>query len=75
MRNRKATYLADPAFNALADPTRRAVLDLLRQGSLPAGRSPSPFPSLARLFRSTCAYCAAHTSFKSTVRAGSVYTG
>jgi DNA-binding transcriptional ArsR family regulator len=44
MRNRRATYLADPAFNALADPTRRAVLDLLRQGSLPAGRIAESFP-------------------------------
>jgi DNA-binding transcriptional ArsR family regulator len=44
MRNRKATYLAVPAFNALADPTRRAVLDLLRQGSLPAGRIAQAFP-------------------------------
>ena len=43
MRNRRATYLADPAFNALADPTRRAVLDLLRQGSLPAGRIAQSF--------------------------------
>jgi DNA-binding transcriptional ArsR family regulator len=44
MRNRRATYLAEPAFNALADPTRRAVLDLLRQGSLPAGRIAQSFP-------------------------------
>ena len=27
----------DAAFNALADPTRRAVLDLLRAGTRPAG--------------------------------------
>jgi DNA-binding transcriptional ArsR family regulator len=37
MRNRKATYSEAAAFGALADPTRRAVLDLLRAGSLPAG--------------------------------------
>jgi DNA-binding transcriptional ArsR family regulator len=31
-------------FQALADPTRRAVLDLLRQGSQPAGQIASAFP-------------------------------
>src|ERR1700674_993857 len=31
-------------FGALADPTRRAVLDLLRQGSLPAGQIARAFP-------------------------------
>ena len=31
-------------FDALADPTRRAVLDLLRRGSLPAGRIAQTFP-------------------------------
>ncbi|MGB7436485.1 MAG: metalloregulator ArsR/SmtB family transcription factor [Candidatus Acidiferrum sp.] len=31
-------------FNALADPTRRAVLDMLRSGSLPAGRIAQAFP-------------------------------
>lgn len=44
MRNRKATYMADAAFQALSDPTRRAVLDLLRRGSLPAGRIARAFP-------------------------------
>jgi DNA-binding transcriptional ArsR family regulator len=52
MRHRLVTYSAharsprsrgagnaapDMAFNALADPTRRAVLDLLRAGTRPAG--------------------------------------
>ena len=32
------------AFQALADPTRRAVLDLLRQGALPAGQIAREFP-------------------------------
>jgi len=32
------------AFQALADPTRRAVLDLLRRGSQPAGMIASAFP-------------------------------
>jgi DNA-binding transcriptional ArsR family regulator len=44
MRNRKITYLTGAAFSALADPTRRAVLDLLREGSLPAGRIAQAFP-------------------------------
>jgi DNA-binding transcriptional ArsR family regulator len=44
MRNRKVTYSTASAFAALADPTRRAVLDLLRGGSLPAGRIAEAFP-------------------------------
>jgi DNA-binding transcriptional ArsR family regulator len=44
MRHRSVTYSADAAFSALADPTRRAVLDLLRQGSRPAGRIAAAFP-------------------------------
>jgi DNA-binding transcriptional ArsR family regulator len=44
MRNRPATYQAAAAFTALADPTRRAVLDLLRAGSLPAGQIARSFP-------------------------------
>ena len=43
MRNHTATHSADAAFHVLADPTRRAMLDLLRDGSLPAG-------AIARLF-------------------------
>src|SRR6202020_3020074 len=31
-------------FQALADPTRRAVLDLLRRGSQPAGEIAGAFP-------------------------------
>lgn len=47
MRERSVTYSAtrsEAAFQALADPTRRAVLDLLRKGSHPAGRIASAFP-------------------------------
>lgn len=44
MRNRSATYSAGAAFAAVADPTRRAVLDLLRGGNLPAGRIAQAFP-------------------------------
>lgn len=44
MRNRKVTSPADLVFTALSDPTRRAVLDLLRGGSLPAGEISGAFP-------------------------------
>lgn len=44
MRSRSVTYSPDAAFQALADPTRRAVLDLLRRGSQPAGQIASAFP-------------------------------
>lgn len=43
MRNRSVTTSADSIFNALSDPTRRAVLDLLRRGSLPAGEIAGAF--------------------------------
>ena len=36
--------MTEAAFRALADPTRRAVLDLLLRGSLPAGRIAQAFP-------------------------------
>lgn len=48
MRDRSVTYSGprDPevTFQALADPTRRAVLDLLRRGSQPAGQIANAFP-------------------------------
>jgi DNA-binding transcriptional ArsR family regulator len=44
MRHRSVTYSRDSAFNALADPTRRAVLDLLRAGTRPAGEIARVFP-------------------------------
>jgi DNA-binding transcriptional ArsR family regulator len=44
MRHRSVTYSPEAAFHALADPTRRAVLDLLRQGSRPAGQIARAFP-------------------------------
>jgi DNA-binding transcriptional ArsR family regulator len=48
MRNRSVTYSPERAagttFQALADPTRRAVLDLLRRGSQPAGEIAHAFP-------------------------------
>jgi DNA-binding transcriptional ArsR family regulator len=48
MRDRSVTDCpaksSEAAFQALADPTRRAVLDLLRRGSQPAGQIASAFP-------------------------------
>lgn len=44
MRHRVVTYPAQVVFSALSDPTRRAVLDLLRQGSQPAGQIARAFP-------------------------------
>lgn len=50
MRDRSVTYSAsasrtpEATFQALADPTRRAMLDLLRRGSQPAGQIASAFP-------------------------------
>ena len=54
MRNRSVTHAAaytyfavraaEATFQALADPTRRAVLDLLRHGSQPAGQIAGAFP-------------------------------
>src|SRR6202158_260039 len=45
MRNRSVTSSSEKAtFNALPDPTRRAVLDLLRNGSQPAGQIARAFP-------------------------------
>jgi len=44
MRNRSVTYSPESTFQALADPTRRAVLDLLRRGAQPAGRIAEAFP-------------------------------
>jgi DNA-binding transcriptional ArsR family regulator len=44
MRNRSVTYSTEASFHALADPTRRAVLDLLRKGVQPAGEIARAFP-------------------------------
>jgi DNA-binding transcriptional ArsR family regulator len=48
MRHRSVTYsgprTAEATFQALADPTRRAVLDLLRRGGQPAGQIADAFP-------------------------------
>lgn len=52
MGNRSVTYSpaqrdtkrAEATFHALSDPTRRAVLDLLRRGSQPAGQIAESFP-------------------------------
>jgi DNA-binding transcriptional ArsR family regulator len=44
MRRRSVTYSSEATFQALADPTRRAVLDMLRRGSQPAGEIAEAFP-------------------------------
>ncbi len=44
MRHRSVTYSPERTFQALADPTRRAVLDLLRRGSQAAGEIAGAFP-------------------------------
>jgi DNA-binding transcriptional ArsR family regulator len=44
MGHRTVTYSSEAAFSALADPTRRAVLDLLRTGTRPAGEIARAFP-------------------------------
>jgi DNA-binding transcriptional ArsR family regulator len=44
MRHQSVTYSPEATFQALADPTRRAVLDLLRRGSQPAGQIAGSFP-------------------------------
>jgi DNA-binding transcriptional ArsR family regulator len=44
MRRRSVTYSPEATFQALADPTRRAVLDMLRRGSQPAGEIAGAFP-------------------------------
>src|SRR5580700_7718980 len=44
MRNRSVTYSTEATFQVLADPTRRAVLDLLRSGTQPAGQIARAFP-------------------------------
>jgi DNA-binding transcriptional ArsR family regulator len=49
MRHRSVTYsppakMMEATFQALADPTRRAVLDLLRRGGQPAGEIAGAFP-------------------------------
>ena len=44
MRHRSVTYSPEATFHALADSTRRAVLDLLRRGGQPAGQIAEAFP-------------------------------
>jgi DNA-binding transcriptional ArsR family regulator len=44
MRNRSVTYLPEVTFHALADPTRLAVLELLRSEPKAAGQIAAAFP-------------------------------
>ena len=39
---------ADGALRALADPTRRAIVRLVRDGELPAGQIARRFPAMSR---------------------------
>ncbi len=41
-------FCMDEALRAVADPTRRAILRLVRDGELPAGEIASHFPSMSR---------------------------
>jgi len=40
--------MMDDALRAVADPTRRAIVRLLRDGELPAGEIAGHFPSMSR---------------------------
>jgi DNA-binding transcriptional ArsR family regulator len=40
--------LIDESLRAVADPTRRAILRLVRDGELPAGEIAAHFPSISR---------------------------
>jgi DNA-binding transcriptional ArsR family regulator len=40
--------LMDDSLRAVADPTRRAILRLVRDGELPAGRIAEQFPGISR---------------------------
>ena len=55
MRQRAVTHSAQAAFNAVSDPTRRAVLDMLKYGSRPAGQIAGAFavsrPAISRHLR------------------------
>ena len=44
MRHRRVAPAPEAAFQVLADPTRRAMLDLLRGGSRAAGEIAHAFP-------------------------------
>lgn len=43
-----AEELIDESLRAVADPTRRAILRLVRDGELPAGEIATHFPSMSR---------------------------
>jgi DNA-binding transcriptional ArsR family regulator len=44
----EAARQADGALKALADPTRRAILRLVRDGEVPAGQIAVRFPGMSR---------------------------
>ena len=43
-----AEELIDESLRAVADPTRRAILRLVRDGEMPAGRIAEHFPTISR---------------------------
>lgn len=43
-RNREVTYQVNPIFDALTDPTRRSILELLCKGGQPVGQIAERFP-------------------------------
>src|SRR5829696_9890830 len=48
MASAMAEELVDESLRAVADPTRRAILRLVRDGELPAGEIATHFPSISR---------------------------
>jgi DNA-binding transcriptional ArsR family regulator len=48
VRKAVAEELVDESLRAVADPTRRAILRLVRDGELPAGEIARHFPSISR---------------------------
>ena len=48
MRKSVAEELVDESLRAVADPTRRAILRLVRDDELPAGEIARHFPSISR---------------------------
>ena len=75
MRIRSVTYSPDAVFQALANPTRRAVLDLLRSGNRPAGEIARAFPFRAQRFPSTCISSAVRISLRMSAEDAIATTG
>ena len=74
MRNRSVTYSTEAAFHALADPTRRALLDLFGKAASQPDRSRRLFQFRGPPFQSICDYCGAPTWFERGVGDGIAFT-